>query len=89
VPRTESQGKAFEWKRNERERSVVIVKDKRPHGSGDPSAPLFSPPSQLVALLGNSAHMGLGNLELPVAENLALLVTYPPTRGPTYTVQTS
>lgn len=41
--------------------------------------PLFWPPSQLVALLGISAHMGPENLELPVAKNWAQLVTHPPT----------
>jgi hypothetical protein len=64
---------------NEKECSVVIAKDKRPYGSGDLCAPLFWPPSQLVALLGISAHMDPGNLELPVAVEPAQLVTYPPT----------
>ena len=66
------------WK----ERSVVIAKDSALNahnmGSGDLCAPLFWP-SLLVALLGISAHMGPGNLELPIAANRAQLVTYPPT----------
>jgi hypothetical protein len=56
--------KSVQTEEHERERSVVIAKDKRPCGSGDLCAPLFRPPSQLVALLGISAHMGPGNFLL-------------------------
>jgi hypothetical protein len=70
--------KSVQTEEDERE-PVVIAKDKRPHGSGDLCARLFWPPSQLVALLGISAHIGSGKLELPVTENWAQLVTCLPT----------